>query len=381
MNVLLKEYKNSDRLLANGFMNSGLEKQFNLNVANPVSKKWSNILALHTVQKSNAMDDNGDGFLDNPLTTRYTVFNKWNYVDSVKNTEFNIAGRYWNEKREGGQKSGTHTNTTHDPSHTLYQQPIKINSVEGYSRFSKQLTESSGMKMYLTSSYYDQDSYYGITKYDAKQTIFSVMGFYEFEMMPKSSLKTGLSYKYLNIDELVAFGDTTNKTYAGNYLKMESIPGVFAENSLSLLDDKATILAGIRFDYHNDYKLIVTPRALFRYEPTKTLVLRASIGTGFRTVNLFSEHSNIFASSRNIVITEALDPEKTLNYGFDVLFYFGGNDYSGSFNADFYRTDFSNKIIPDYDTNPSEVIFANLVGKAFSNVFQSDLSLTVLREC
>ncbi|MEO8514919.1 MAG: carboxypeptidase-like regulatory domain-containing protein [Ignavibacteria bacterium] len=378
MNVILKEYKNSDRLLVNGFVNSGLEKQFNLNLANPVSKKWSNILTLHTVQKSNSMDDNGDGFLDNPLTTRYTVYNKWNFVDSAKNTEFNAAGRYWNEKREGGQKNNLHnTVTTHN--HRLYEQTIDINSFEGYTRFSKQFTETSGMKLYVNSSYYDQGSNYGITKYDAKQTNFSAMGFYEFEVLPNSSLKTGLSYKYLKIDELVKFEDTTSKTYAGDYIKKESIPGVFAENSLNLLDDKATVMTGIRLDYHNEHKLIVTPRALFRYEPVKTLVLRASIGTGFRTINLFSEHSNLLASSRNIIIAEDLEPEKVLNYGADMLLYFGGADYSGSLNIDFYHTNFSNKIIPDYDTNPREVIFANLSGKAFSNVLQTEVSLTLLR--
>ena len=138
-------------------------------------------------------------------------------------------------------------------------------------------------------------------------------------------------------------------------------------------------MTGIRFDNHNEHGLIITPRALLRYQPVKTIVMRASIGTGYRTINLFSEYSNLLASSRNIVVNGKLDPEKTLNYGADILFYFGSNDYSGSFNVDFYRTEFNNKIIPDYDTNPREVIFENLNGKAFSNVLQAELSLTLLR--
>lgn len=379
MNVILKDYINSDRLLVNAFLNSGLEKQFNVNFANSISKKWSNILTFQTVQKSNVMDDNGDGFLDNPLTTRYVLYNKWNLSDPEKKTEFNIAGRYWNEKREGGQKDDPAHISTYNTGHKLYEQSIKINSFEGYSRLSKQFTETSGLKMYLTSSYYDQASYYGITKYDGKQTNFSAMGFYEFELFPRGFLKTGISYKYQKIDELIAFEDTTSKTYAGNYIKKESIPGVFAENSISFLDDKASLMTGIRFDYHNENKLIVTPRALIRYQPVKTLVFRASVGTGFRTINLFSEYSNLLASSRNVIIAQNLEPEKTLNYGADVLVYFGGSDYSGSFNVDFYRTEFNNKIIPDYDTNPREVIFANLNGRAFSNVMQAEISVTLLR--
>lgn len=378
MNVLLRDYDNSDRLLVNGFVNSMFEKQFNLNFTNPVNKRLSTILSLHTVQKSNVMDDNGDGFLDNPLTTRYVFYNKWKYNNKESKTEFNVAGRLWNEERIGGQREDAH-GSSHVAGQKMYQQTVKINSVEGYSRFGKQFGKSNGMKLYLSSSYYNQKSTYGDTKYDADQGNFSFSGFYEFEYVTRGFLKTGVSYKYQKINEIIAFGDSTGKTYAGNYVKKESIPGVFLENSYSFLDDKASIMSGIRFDYHNEHKLVVTPRALLRWQPDKRIVLRASAGTGFRTINLFSEYSNILASARNIVIAENLKPEKIVNFGADVLVYFGATDYSGSINVDFYRTDFSNKIIPDYDTDPSKVIFANLNGKAFSNVFQSELSLSVLR--
>lgn len=377
MNVLIRDYDNSDRLLVNGFVNSMFEKQFNLNFTNPVTKNLSNILSLHTVQKSNVMDDNGDSFLDNPLTTRYVLYNKWKFNNKESKTEFNIAGRYWNEERIGGQRDDIHT--SHSTGKKMYQQTVKINSVEGYSRIGKQFSETSGMKMYLSSSYYNQKSMYGSTKYDAVQTNFTFSGFYEFEYVTRGFLKTGLSYKFQKIDEVIGFGDSTAKTYDGNYLKKESIPGVFIENSYSFLDDKASIMTGVRFDYHNEHKLVFTPRALLRWQPDKRIVFRASAGTGFRTMNLFSEYSNILASARNIIIAEKLEPEKIVNYGADVLFYFGATDYSGSINVDFYRTDFSNKIIPDYDSDPSKVIFANLNGNAFSNVFQSELSLTFLR--
>jgi outer membrane receptor for ferrienterochelin and colicin len=69
-------------------------------------------------------------------------------------------------------------------------------------------------------------------------------------------------------------------------------------------------MTGIRFDYHNKYDLIVTPRALLRYQPEDEIVFRASAGTGFRTVNLFSENPNALASARNIIIAGEPAPEK-----------------------------------------------------------------------
>lgn len=377
MNVLLKDYDNTDRFLFNGFMNSMLEKQVNLNLTNELNKNVNTILTMSTAQKSNRVDENNDGFLDNPLITRYTFFNKWNFTDEKNKSQVNIAGRYWSEERTGGQNS--YDINYNEGSNIIYGQTAKINSLDGYLRYSKSIDEIRGFKLYLNANYYDQNSFYGITRYEAVQKNFVAMGFYEFEAFNGLLLKTGISYKYLKIEENISYLDTTNKTYSGNYLKYESIPGIFAEKSMSILNDKATLMTGVRLDYHNEYGMILTPRVLLRYQPLNEIVFRVSAGSGFRTVNLFSDNSNLLASSRNIVVSEELDPERIFNFGADILYYFTFGELSGSLNLDFYRTLFSNKIIPDYDTNPSEVIFANLNGSAFSNVFQSEANVNIMR--
>lgn len=377
MNVLLKDYDNTDRFLFNGFVNSMLEKQVNLNITNEINKNANTILTLSTAQKSNRVDENDDGFLDNPLITRYTFFNKWNFINEKNNSEINIAGRYWNEERIGGQ-NGFDINYN-EGSNIIYGQTAKISSLDGYFRYSKTIDETRSIKLYLNANYYDQNSYYGITKYDAVQNNFVAMGFYEFELLDDIFLKTGISYKYLDIDENISYLDTTYKTYSGNYLKNESIPGMFAEKSMSLFNEKATLMTGIRLDYHNQYGLILTPRILLRYQPQNEIVFRISAGTGFRTANVFSDNSNLLASSRNIFIAEELDPERTFNFGADILYYFSFGEVAGNLNLDFYRTLFDNKITPDYDTDPSEVIFANLNGSAFSNVFQSEANVNLMR--
>jgi len=376
MNVLLKDYKTSDKFLVNGFLNSGFEKQFNLNYIENVNKNWNSIFTFHSVQKSDRVDENYDGFLDNPLITRYTAYTKWNFLDEDNGTDAIIAGRYWSEERIGGEDDfNIDTDAGGD---NVYGQTAEINSGEAYMRFGKEISDSKSMVLYFNSSYYDQNSFYGITKYDASQTNVSMSGFYEFELTERSFMKTGLSYKYFRTEEKINFNGESDKTYAGNYQDMQSIPGIFAENSTSFLNDKASLMTGLRFDYHNQYNVIVTPRALFRYQPVNELVFRVSAGTGFRVIDLFSEYSNILASSRNIIINGELDPEEIFNFGTDILYYFTIGDAGGSINLDFYRTDFGNKIIPDYDSNPSEVIFANN-SNAYSNVFQSELNLNLFR--
>lgn len=377
MNVLLKNYDTSDRFLVNGFMNSMLEKQLNLNLTNGLNENVNTILTLNTAQKSIRSDENNDGFLDNPLITRYTLFNKWNFNDAKNNSQINVAGRYWNEERVGGQDG--YNSDINAGSDQIYGQSAKINSVDGYFNYSKTIDATRGLKLYLNANYYDQNSYYGITKYDASQSNFVAMGFYEFEAFDQIVFKTGASYKYLNIDENISFLDTTSKTYQGDYLQLQSIPGIFAEKSMSLFDDKANLMTGVRLDYHNEYGLIFTPRVLLRYQPEDELVFRVSAGTGFRTANIFSDNSNLLASSRNIIIAEEIDPERVFNFGTDILYYFNFGEIAGSLNLDYYRTIFSNKIIPDYNINPSEVVFANLNGMAFSNVFQSEANINLYR--
>ncbi len=375
MNVILKDYQTSDRFLLNGFLNSGLEKQVNLNYAGKLNPKWSSLLTFHSVQKSDRMDENLDGFLDNPLITRYVGYGKLNFADEDNGADAVIAGRYWNEDRIGGQDN--FNIDTDEGGNSIYGQTADINSGELYARLGKSFDEEQSMILFFNSSIYNQNSYYGFTKYDASQTNAAFSGFYEFEISKRNFMKAGLSYKYYRVNEDISFNDSTSKTYGGNYLNIENITGIFAENSFNFLDEKGSLMAGLRYDFHNEYGSIITPRALLRYQPANELVFRVSAGTGFRTVDVFSEYSNVLASSRNIIFAEALDPEEVFNFGADILMYFNIGDAGGSVNLDFYRTDFSNKVIPDYDTNPMEVIFSN--STAISNVFQSELNVNLLR--
>jgi outer membrane receptor for ferrienterochelin and colicins len=151
------------------------------------------------------------------------------------------------------------------------------------------------------------------------------------------------------------------------------------ENVLSLFNDKLTWIAGVRADRHNHFGWQFTPRTLLKFDPSPKLTLRANIGLGWRTVNLFSENVGLLASSRDVVITEKLRPEKALNAGINITQKFDGADVSGYISADFYHTDFSNQIFPDYDSNPTKAIVKNYNGTSISNGFQADVFLKLYK--
>ncbi len=374
MNVLLKDYNTSDAFMLNGYMNSILEKQINLNTTAKI-KNWNTLLAFQTVQESKRQDENGDGFLDAPLTTRYMFFNKWKYGNTDDDfTNVTIGLKYLDEKRIGGQKNFDYNKDL--GSNTIYGQTVNIQNGDAYTRISQEIGADLHLKLYAAGSFFNQESYYGVTKYDAKQRNFYTNATIEIPVGLRSYVRLGTSYKYEKINEDIKFLQPENKTYAGPYEKLESIAGVFSEASLDFKNLKSSVVGGLRLDYHNKYNLIATPRVMLRFQLSKETTIRATAGTGFRTINLFSENSNLLASGRNIIVPQELKPEKMINYGIDVLQYFDFGKVSGNLNLDFYRTEFSNKIMPDYTVNPLAVTFMN-VSDAATNVFQIESTFSI----
>jgi len=375
INVMLKDKETSEKLYVNGFVNDVLEKQFNLNYGEEFGK-WNTLISGHTVQKSNRVDENGDGFLDNPLTTRYFIYNKWKYTGS-ETDGFDLSWKYLNEERTGGQ---TGFNRESDlGGNSVYGQTADLEQGDFYGRGTVQLGDKTKIKGVLTGARYDENSYYGYTDYRGKQTNFYTSAYIETVLGEHNELRLGSSYKYEDINEEVKFMQPTSKTYDGSYGKKESVPGVFVENTSHLFDDKVELLTGVRLDHHNSHGFFVTPRALVKYEISPSTTLRGSVGTGFRTINLFSEYSGILATSRDVIISEQLEPEKALNFGVNLVQYFEAGDVSGNFIVDFYRTNFINQIIPDYDSDPSKVTFENLNGDSHSNILQAETGVNIFK--
>lgn len=380
INVITKEPNNTDKLLFNPYINSFLEKQANLNYAIK-RKKWSNLTVLHTTQPGSRRDKDEDNFLDLPLINRYMAANIWEF--GQKNAigwQSTIRLRFVNEKRVGGQVN--YNADQHKGSSTVYGQTIAINQPELWAKTSFIPNLNNKFTFYASSFYQNQKSYFGTVKYDAQQTnIYSKIQ-HEWNYS-KHNLKSGASLRYLNLNEDIAFtANTLQRTYNGNYKRKEVVPGVFAENTLNFYNDKFQWILGVRGDWHNDFGFQFTPRTLLKVDIAPKTIVRASIGTGWRTVNLFSENIGLLVSSRNIIFAETLNPEKALNTGINLTQKFENQNsaLSGYLSVDFYRTDFENQIFPNYDTDPTKAIIKNFTGTSVSNGFQSELYLKMWKQ-
>jgi outer membrane receptor for ferrienterochelin and colicin len=375
INVETKDPENTDKLYLNAYMNSFEEKHLNANYAFKEGA-WSNLTTIHTVQPASEFDRDDDTFLDVPKLTRYVISNKLKYGNEQDwGWSSSLGLRFVNEERIGGQ---TNFNENTDKGSTeVYGQTVNMNQPEIWSKTRFRLNDQHSFALYASSFYQDQESYFGTIKYDANQTNFYGNLQYEYNY-GHNSLKTGFSFRHLNLKENISFTENLlNRTYAGEYSRYENIAGAFAENTLKLLDDKLTWIAGVRVDNHNQFGTRITPRTLLKYDITPNTIIRANIGTGWRTVNLFSENIGLLVSSRDIIFQEQLEPEKALNKGINITQKFNGANVSGFFSADYYRTDFQNQIFPDYDTDPTKAFIENFTGKSVSNTFQAEVYLNL----
>lgn len=375
INVETKDPDRGESMLLNAYMNNFGEKHLNGNFSFR-KKKWSNMTTVHMVQPANKIDRDDDQFLDLPLLTRYLISNKWKYGnENAWGFHSRIGIRYLQEKRIGGQIPFEPTKDK--GSNKVYGQFVNLNQPEIWTKTGYRFNDQHSITGFVSAFQQQQESFFGTVKYDARQNNFYANLQYELRY-GNNDLKTGISFRHLTLRENVNFTDTLPiRTYQGNYHRTENIPGIFAENTLRMFNDRLTWIAGIRADQHNQFGMYVTPRTLIKYDVTPRLILRANIGTGWRTVNLFSENIGLLVSSRNILFTEALQPERALNMGFNLTHKFESKDknITGYISADFYRTNFHNQVFPDYDTDPSKAIIQNFYGTSISNGFQTEVYL------
>lgn len=377
INVETKEPDQSDRLFLNAYINNFLEKHLNANYAFKQGK-WSNLASFHMVQPANKIDRDKDNFLDVPLLTRYMIGNKWKYGNEEDlGWSSRIGVRFFNEQRTGGQ---TTFNSENDKGSTsIYGQSVNINQSEIWSKTAYRLHPNHNIVL-LTSAFHQlQNSYFGTVKYSAQQANF--YGNIQYELnYAGHDLKTGISYRHLNLNEDISFTERfLQRSYDGNHQRIENIPGLFAENTMRFFDEKLTWIAGVRGDHHNQFGFQFTPRTLLKYDVAPKTIVRANVGTGWRTVNLFSENIGLLVSSRDILFDGPLRPERALNYGINLTqkFETKNGNLSGYFGADFYRSDFQNQIFPDYDADPTKALIQNFTGKSVSNGFQAELYLKI----
>ena len=135
------------------------------------SPKWDKadmLLSANLFHMDHFMDDNGDGFSDEVLSERISVFNKWAF-HRKSGRIFDFSAKYYFEDRFGGIEKWT---PEYKGSDSIYGEVIKTNRWELSSRY--ELPSSQNIIWQSSYNFHNQDSYYGDSEYKGTQnTLFN----------------------------------------------------------------------------------------------------------------------------------------------------------------------------------------------------------------
>lgn len=352
INLITKLPENSSKLSIDSFVSDWGEINTDIGYKYSLSKKTTGLLGINYFNFSNPIDKNNDGFTDLTIQDRISIFNKFTYGDKLS-----FATRFVYEDRWGGQLDWEPKYRGGD---TIYGESIYTTRFEAFGnyKFNKNLS------FQFSYNNHTHNSAYGTTIFNANQTI----GFGQLiwnKTIKNNDLLFGLAYRYTYYDD-----DTTatfNEILNSNKEDIYHMPGLFIQDEIKI-NESNTLLLGLRFDHNSLHGNIFTPRINYKLSNyDQTSILRLSFGTGYRVAQVFTEDHAALTGARDVVFLNDLEPEKSwntnLNYVKKVYLKEGAII---DFDISIFKTQFSNKIIPDYDTNPNKIIYDNLKGRSIS---------------
>lgn len=307
-------------------------------------------LSGNVAYNSRFVDSNGDGYSDFPLNRRGVLFGKLDWSpDGLRRGA--LTAKYLYEDRFGGVEAWTNDDRGSD---LVYGESIYTNRFELLGSYLP--TWSADVRLEGSYAWHDQDSWYGDSEYAARQHI----GFVNAIWGPtfgRHDFVVGATARYQTYDDNTPATASEDRRF---------IPGLIVQDEVWLARSRVTLLGGVRADHHAEHGTILSPRLAVKWDVLEHTALRLNAGTGFRVVNLFTEDHAALTGARDVVIASELQPERSrsVTLNLNQVIELGPNPMM--IDLDVFHTRFSNKIQPDYDVDPNQIVYDNLSGRAVS---------------
>ncbi len=359
VNIITKKAVSAPLASVDMFGTDWGEVNTDLSVKFKATEKASSLLGVNYFNYQNPIDRNKDGFTDLTLQNRISVFDKIDF-NRKANRPFSIAGRYVYEDRWGGDMNWTPEFRGGDE---VYGESIYTNRWEMFGIY--QLPIKEIVNFQFSANSHKQNSVYGNTPYNANQYIGFGQLTWNKSIGRKHDLLVGGAYRYTYYD------DNTPATSSGdasvNQPAITHLPGLFVQDEISLSENNKLLL-GTRYDYNSIHGNIFTPRINYKWNSNnKRNILRIGGGNGYRVANVFTEDHAALTGARTVEFNGELLPETSwnVNVNFEKKIYTDNSTFIGLDASAFY-TYFTNRIIPDYETDPNKIIYSNLNGHSIS---------------
>lgn len=405
INLEHRKPTDDERLFLNLYFDSELRPEINLSTALPVTKdkRLSTVILAHGSMDTKSHDMNKDGFRDTPLSNQINVANRWLW-QAENGMQVRWGAKYTRDGRLGGMmgyKRSMHddmvTSVAETGTFRYYGSSIlnqnanayfKLGTPVGPAVFDTEKNDElrSNIAFVADYNYYDEDAYFGLNDYRAREHSVLANLMYNHYFTPRHTLIVGLAGTVDIYDE-----DLSNGVSKNTYLfdRTEAEIGAYAEYTYSL-KDKFSAVVGIRGDYNTFFrKGYFTPRGHIKWNITPITILRLSAGMGYRSTNVIADNIGILATGRTIVFDGQTDiPKYDLSRKFDRMeaaATFGGSlsqtftlvkRQDATLSFDYFRTQFLNRVIADQEWNPAFVNIYATDGRSFTDNYQVDFTWT-----
>jgi outer membrane receptor for ferrienterochelin and colicin len=347
---------------------------------NASTATWSSFIKKNTATY-NYHDRNADHFMDMPKTKLINVYNRWLYVSPSKRVQSRTGVQFLNEDRFGGQSAECHVVDVY------YTSDIVNRSFYVYNKTGIAVGNKPGQSIGIINSFtnYSLESVFGPVQtyklFNGYQKSFnSNVLFNSFIQNTNHQFAIGASFGYDNYETLYKDQMPENNVPLTSMDRIENVTGIMGQYTYN--GSKITLIVGLREDYNSKYGWLFTPRTNIRFGITENIVLRASVGCGYRAPNVISDNLGYLASTRMIEVAaiDSMGIEKAWNYGTNATFYIPiWNSQRLTLSIDYFRTNFASQVILDLDRDRNNIFVYNSSARNNTNALQTDISFSIIR--
>lgn len=390
-------------LFINLFTNSNLRTEANVASSLQFNDKWSTVLQGHFSKDNKVHDGNDDMFRDDPLTQQINFDNRWLYFHP-SGLQVRFGAKFVNDTRIGGHKDyeeGMNERTAsvvedgkapmfgEAYSMGIWGNEIHNTGISGFFKLGIPLNEDQSKNIAVVAdySYYDMESSYGLKDFGGYQNIGFFNAMYHQDINESHKYTLGVSGRLDDVhskyfDNQLAARPATGLV-RGEFNTDDKVIGAYGEYTYTM-DEKITLVAGIRADYSSLWGWQVAPRASFKYSFTDQTVVRLNAGRGFRTPFVITDNLGVMSSGRALRIADNLEAEDAWTIGGNFTQYFRiGEMENNYFSFDYFRTGFNHKVVYDWDSGLGDGVvdiydFSDATmgnNRAFTDTYQVDLSV------
>jgi len=391
------------------FINAALmsDSKMDLNIASSLQMgyKWSTVILGHVSGNVVTHDMDKDGFMDEPKQLQFNLSNRWLYMaDNGMQIRFGV--RAIQDSRLGGQMlkyEGKDVFYDHEdyiwnplekPEELVnpWGSDIRNRSINGYLKVGVPLNEDNSQNIALIAdyNYQDMDSYFGATKYLAGQHSAYANLLYQNVINDSHRFTVGLNGTFDRYDELFRRQIWFNPMNPLENLQGSDTPqatdlanaGIFGEYTYHY-GETLSVIAGLRGDWFNPVsagssRFRVSPRVTLKYMPVDEIVIRANGGRGMRYSTPLVDNIGVFSTGKRF---DGLYDEHILEdawtFGGNITYYLPFGASSNTYlSVDYFRTQFVQQMVVDYERYHNQISFYALDGKrSFTDNIQIDFSV------